>query len=117
MYNLQRKIYGPKEGLYGRSRKSLSCCNDKWTTFAVARKLFAAAFLRCRTRVQSRGNFGCCRILESLWRKSESCSASLMHQVFGSFGEEFLKHVPVQEEAPGGGLSISLTLPYFGGIL
>ncbi len=78
--------------------------------FCSCRKLFAAAFLRCRTRVQPRGNFGCWRILESLWRKSESCSASLMHQNFGIFGEEFLEHVPVQEEAPGGGGCPSLSL-------
>ncbi len=42
--------------------------------------------------------------MESLWRKSESCSASLMHQIFGFFAEEFLEHVPAQEEAPGGGV-------------
>jgi hypothetical protein len=37
MYNLQREIYTVlRKGLYGRSGMSLSCCIDKWTTFAVA---------------------------------------------------------------------------------
>jgi hypothetical protein len=55
--------------------------------------------------------FGGWRIMESLWHKSESCFASLMHQIFGFVGEEFLEHVPVREEAPGGGCpSLSLCL-------